>query len=200
MVEKTALAELLAYDIPVTQIAQAFGVSSQYIQNLLREDEELQSLLQEKATEVAVREHNSRVNLEVIKHDLLDKIRAQIDMSDGLIESVKALQLITDIEGKTRAMAHGAGAEGPKAGIIELNLNIAASEATLQIQKNGNNEIISIAGRNMAPMPASKVLEAVKERKANGESEESDRGDNSPGQRGDDNQATYTREYETSAL
>lgn len=166
MVEKTALAELLAYDVPVVQIAQAFGVSSQYIQNLLRDDEELRSILQEKATEVAVREHNSRVNLEVIKHDLLDKIKAQIDMSDGLMESTKALQVIIDIEGKQRALSHGAGLEGPKAGVIDINLNLG--DATVSVTRNGNNEIINIAGRDMAPMPATKVIEAVKERNANG--------------------------------
>lgn len=197
MVEKTALAELLAYDIPVVQIAQAFGVSSQYIQNLLRDDEELRSILKEKATEVAVREHNSRVNLEVIKHDLLDKIKAQIDMSDSLMESTKALQLIVDIEGKQRAIAHGNGQEGPKAGVIDINLNLG--DATVSVQRNGNNEIINIAGRDMAPMPATKVIQAVKERNSNG-NEEPDRTGDPAGQCSDDVKASYTRQYETSAL
>ncbi len=190
MVEKTALAELLAYDVPVVQIAQAFGVSSQYIQNLLRDDEELKSILREKATEVAVREHNSRVNLEVIKHDLLDKIKAQIDMSDSLMESTKTLQIIIDIEGKQRAIAHGNSLEGPKAGVIDINLNLG--DATIKIQKNGNNEIIEIAGRNMAPMPATKVIEAVKERKTNGDEEPGGTGE----QRGDEHTASFKVEHE----
>ena len=48
------------------------------------------------------------------------------------------------------------------------------SEAHIQIQRNGQNEIINIAGRNMAPMPAHQVLKTVKLRqeKQNGESEE----------------------------
>ncbi len=167
MVDKTAVAELVAYEVPIVQVAQAFGVSSQYIHNLLRDDEELQSILQEKAAEIAVRSHNSKVSVEVIKHDLLEKIKAQIPLSDSLIESVKALQTVVDIEGKQRAIAHGNGAEGQKAGVLDLNLNLPDG-ATIQIQKNGNNEIINIAGRNMAPMPAGKVIEAVKERKDNG--------------------------------
>ncbi len=190
MVEKTALAELLAYDIPVTQIAHAFGVSSQYIHNLVREDEELQDILKEKAAEVAVREHNSRVNIEVIKHDLLEKIKAQIEMSDSLIESVKALQTVVDIEGKQRAISHGNGAEGPKAGVLDLHLNLPDG-ATVQIQKNGNNEIINIAGRNMAPMPASKVIEAVKERKDNGGETTGRTGD----ERSDEHEASYSSEH-----
>ncbi len=190
MVEKTALAELLAYDIPVTQIAHAFGVSSQYIHNLVREDEELQDILKEKAAEVAVREHNSRVNIEVIKHDLLEKIKAQIEMSDSLLESVKALQTVVDIEGKQRAINHGNGAEGPKPGVLDLHLNLPDG-ATVQIQKNGNNEIINIAGRSMAPMPASKVIEAVKERKDNGGEATGRTGD----ERSDEHEASFSEEY-----
>ena len=174
----------------MTQIAHAFGVSSQYIHNLVREDEELQDILKEKAAEVAVREHNSRVNIEVIKHDLLEKIKAQIEMSDSLIESVKALQTVVDIEGKQRAIAHGNGAEGAKAGVLDLNLNLPDG-ATIQIQKNGNNEIINIAGRNMAPMPASKVIEAVKERKDNGGERSGRTGD----ERSDEHEASFSEDY-----
>ena len=75
---KEAVAELLAYQVPPTQIAAAFGVSSQYIANLVREDETLQSMLQEKAEAIAIREHDNKVNLEVITHDLLSKIQEQI--------------------------------------------------------------------------------------------------------------------------
>lgn len=188
MVDKTALAELLAYDIPATQVAQAFGVSSQYIQNLLREDEELQSILTEKAAEVAIREHDSRVNVEIIKSKLLTKIAAQIDMSDSLMESTKALQTVVDIEAKQRALHHGQQSEGAKPGVIDFNLNLPEG-ATVQIQKNGSNEIISIAGRDMAPMPAKQVLEAVKERK-NGEGTEP-----SNGQRSDEHEASFSVEY-----
>ncbi len=189
MVDKTAVAELIAYEVPVVQVAQAFGVSSQYIHNLVRDDEELQSILQEKAAEIAVRSHNSKVSVEVIKHDLLDKIRAQIPLSDSLIESVKALQTVVDIEGKQRAIAHGNGSEGAKAGVLDLNLNLPDG-ATIQIQKNGNNEIINIAGRNMAPMPAGKVIEAVKERK-NGNEGTGGTGE----QRSDEHEAAFSVEH-----
>ena len=194
MVDKTAVAELIAYEVPVVQVAQAFGVSSQYIHNLVREDEELQSILQEKAAEIAVRSHNSKVSVEVIKHDLLDKIRAQIPLSDSLIESVKALQTVVDIEGKQRAIAHGNGSEGAKAGVLDLNLNLPDG-ATIQIQKNGNNEIINIAGRNMAPMPAGKVIEAVKERKDNGRETTGGTGE----QHSDEHKAAVSLEYSPNA-
>lgn len=190
MVDKTAVAELIAYEVPVVQVAQAFGVSSQYIHNLVRDDEELQSILQEKAAEIAVRSHNSKVSVEVIKHDLLDKIRAQIPLSDSLIESVKALQTVVDIEGKQRAIAHGNGSEGAKTGVLDLNLNLPDG-ATIQIQKNGNNEIINIAGRNMAPMPAGKVIEAVKERKDNGNEGTGGTGE----QRSDEHEAAFSVEH-----
>ena len=193
MVDKTAVAELIAYEVPVVQVAQAFGVSSQYIHNLVREDEELQSILQEKAAEIAVRSHNSKVSVEVIKHDLLDKIRAQIPLSDSLIESVKALQTVVDIEGKQRAIAHGNGSEGAKAGVLDLNLNLPDG-ATIQIQKNGNNEIINIAGRNMAPMPAGKVIEAVKERK-NGNEGTGGTGE----QRSDEHETAFSVEHSPNA-
>lgn len=193
MVDKTAVAELIAYEVPVVQVAQAFGVSSQYIHNLVREDEELQSILQEKAAEIAVRSHNSKVSVEVIKHDLLDKIRAQIPLSDSLIESVKALQTVVDIEGKQRAITHGNGSEGAKAGVLDLNLNLPDG-ATIQIQKNGNNEIINIAGRNMAPMPAGKVIEAVKERK-NGNEGTGGTGE----QRSDEHEAAFSVEHSPNA-
>ncbi len=195
MVDKTALAELIAYDIPVTQIAHAFGVSPQYIHNMMREDEELQSILQEKSAEVAVREHNSRVNIEVVKHDLLEKIKAQIDLSDSLMESVKALETVTNIEAKQRALRHGESVEGPKPGVIDLHLNLPG-DALVQIQKNGNNEIINIAGRNMAPMPATKVIEAVKERK-NGKDT---RGHSGTGeQRSNEDGSTFSTKYEPNA-
>ncbi len=190
MVDKTAVAELIAYEVPIVQVAQAFGVSSQYIHNLVRDDEELQSILQEKAAEIAVRSHNSKVSVEVIKHDLLDKIRAQIPLSDSLIESVKALQTVVDIEGKQRAIAHGNGSEGAKTGVLDLNLNLPDG-ATIQIQKNGNNEIINIAGRNMAPMPAGKVIEAVKERKDNGNEGTGGTGE----QRSDEHEAAFSVEH-----
>ena len=157
---KEAVAELLAYQVPPTQIAAAFGVSSQYIANLVREDEALQDMLREKAEAIAIREHDNKVNLEVITHDLLSKIQEQIGMSDSLMESTKALQLIQDIVAKMRAVTHGVHQEGPKVGTIELNI---APGAEVQIQTNGQKEIISIAGRDMAPMPAHRVLQAVKE-------------------------------------
>lgn len=159
---KEAVAELLAYQVPPTQIAAAFGVSSQYIANLVREDETLQSMLQEKAEAIAIREHDNKVNLEVITHDLLSKIQEQIGMSDSLMESTKALQLIQDIVAKMRAVSHGGSQEGPKVGTIELNI---APGAEVQIQTNGQKEIINIAGRDMAPMPAHRVLQAVKEKR-----------------------------------
>ncbi len=166
---KEAVAELLAYQVPPSQIAAAFGVSSQYIANMVREDETLQDMLREKAEAIAVREHDNKVNLEVITHDLLSKIQEQITMSDSLMESTKALQIVQDIVAKMRAISHGSSQEGPKAGTIELNI---APGAEVQIQTNGQSEIINIAGRDMAPMPAHRVLQAVKEKRdaASGES------------------------------
>lgn len=158
-VNKAAVAELVAYGIPDSQIGDAMGVTSQYIANLRREDEEVQELVQEKATDIAVRQHNNKVTEEVIEESLLQKIKEQVDMSDSLIESVKSLQLLKDIQGKTRANGHGAQQELP----ATINLNLGQT-AEVTIQRTGTNEIIKIAGRDMAPMPAGKVIEAARER------------------------------------
>lgn len=160
-VNKEAVAELVAYGIPHSQIGDAFGVTPQYIANLVREDAKVQALIQTKATDIAVRQHNNKVSEETIEADLLEKIKAQIDMSDSLIESVKSLQLIKQIQALTRSAGHGAGAEVPGT----INLNLGNAPVAVSITRTGNNEIIEIAGRSMAPMPAKRVLEAVKERK-----------------------------------
>lgn len=160
-INKEAVAELVAYGIPDSQIGDAFGVTPQYIANLCREDEKVKELIQTKATDIAVRQHNNKVTEEQIEEGLLEKIKAQIDMSDSLIESVKCLQLMKDIQGKTRALHHGQGAEVPGT----INLNMGDAPVDVRIQRTGNNEIIEIAGRNMAPMPAKKVLETVRVRK-----------------------------------
>lgn len=169
-VNKTAVAELIAYGIPDSQIGDAMGVTGQYIANLKREDEEVQELVQEKATDIAVRQHNNKVTEEVIEESLLQKIKEQVDLSDSLIESVKSLQLLKDIQGKTRANSHGAQAELP----ATLNLYLGET-SEVEIRRTGQNEIISIAGRDMAPMPAKSVLEAV--RKRNGQYNEDEGAD-----------------------
>lgn len=161
MANKEAIAELVAYGVTNTQIGEAFGVSPQYIANLIREDEETQELIQKKATDIVVRQHNNKVTEEIIEKELLTKIKAQIDMSDSLIESVKCLQLMKNIQGQDRANKHGVGAELPAS--ITLNMGDAAE---VIIQRTGNNEIVSIAGRNMAPMPAKRVIDMAK--KSNG--------------------------------
>lgn len=155
---KPAIAELVAYGVPQTQIAEAFGVTPQHINNLVRDDEEMKELIQEKATDIVVREHNNKVTEEVIEKNLLQKISSQIDLSDSLIESVKALQLMKDIQNKNRLAGHGAAAELPTS--ITLNMGDATE---VVIQRTGNNEIISIAGRDMAPMPAKKVISMARE-------------------------------------
>lgn len=167
-INKEAVAELVAYQIPNAQIGEAFGVTGQYIANLVREDEALQDMIREKAVDIAVRQHNNKVSEEQIEHDLLQKIKSQIDLSDSLIESVKALQLMKDIQGKGRALAHGAAAEGAAPGTT-INLNLGET-AKVSIQRNGSNEIINIAGRDMAPMPAKRIIEAARER-SNGTAE-----------------------------
>lgn len=158
-INKPAVAELVAYGIPDSQIGEAFGVSPQHIANLRRDDEELRGLVQEKATDIAVRQHNNKVTEEQIEADMLTKISAQIDLSDSLIETVKSLELLKKIQGIGRAAAHGAAAEQP----ATINLNLGAT-AEVTIQRTGNNEIINIAGRDMAPMPARAVIKAAKER------------------------------------
>ena len=60
-VNKAAVAELIAYGIPDSQIGDAMGGTGQYIATLKREDEEVQELVQEKATDIAVRQHNNKV-------------------------------------------------------------------------------------------------------------------------------------------
>lgn len=169
MVDKTVVAELLAYQVSPSQIADALGCSSNYIHELARDDEETRLLIAEKAGAIATREHNNKVTMEQIEHDLLAKIKAQIDYSDSLIESTKCLQLLKDIQGKSRALSHGASAENP----TSIDINLGHMGADIKIQRNGQNEIISIAGRDMAPMPAHKVIQTVKERQGkNGEAEE----------------------------
>lgn len=169
-VNKPAVAELIAYGVADSQIGEAFGVSPQHIANLKREDEELKELIQEKATDIAVRQHNNSVTEEKIEAAMLTKIEAQIDLSDSLIETVKSLQLLKDIQGKSRAAAHGQAAEAP------TNLILNMGDATeVKIQRSGSNEIISIAGRDMAPMPAKRIIEAVKE-KSNGAAKDPDGG------------------------
>jgi len=174
-VDKSAVAELVVYGVTNSQIGEAFGVSGQYIANLVREDEETQELMQKKATDMAVRQHNNKVTEEIIERDLLEKIKAQIDMSDSLIESVKCLQLMKDIQGKNRAAQHGAGAELPAS--ITLNMGDATE---VVIQRTGNNEIISIAGRDMAPMPAKRVIDMAKESQDNGKKEDAKREQRNP--------------------
>lgn len=164
-VDKDAVAELIAYGIPDSQIGDAFGVTPQYIANLARTDPKVMELIQTKATDIAVRQHNNKVSEETIEADLLEKIKAQVDMSDSLMESVKCLQLMKDIQGKSRAMGHGQGAEVPGT----INLNLGDAPVDVRIQRSGSNEIIEIAGRNMAPMPAKKVLETVRIRKEDAE-------------------------------
>jgi len=162
-VNKPAIAELVAYGVADAQIGEAFGVTPQHIANLRREDEELQELIQEKATDIAVRTHNNKVTEEKIEEAMLTKIQAQVDLSDSLIETVKSLQLLKDIQGRNRVAAHGEAAEVP------TNIILNMGDATeVQIQRSGTNEIISIAGRDMAPMPAKRIIDAVKERN-NGE-------------------------------
>lgn len=167
---KPAIAELVAYGIADAQIGEAFGVSPQYIANLRRDDEELQTLIQEKATDIAVRQHNNKVKEEEIEESMLEKIAAQVDLSDSLIETVKSLQLLKDIQGKNRAATHGQAAELPTN--IVLNMGDATD---VTIQRTSSNEIITIAGRNMAPMPAKRIIEAVKE-KTNATAQDSDGG------------------------
>lgn len=166
-VNKPAVAELIAYGVADSQIGEAFGVTPQHIANLKRDDEELKELIQEKATDIAVRQHNNSVTEEKIEAAMLTKIEAQIDLSDSLIETVKSLQLLKDIQAKGRAAAHGQSAETP------TNLILNMGDATeVKIQRSGSNEIISIAGRDMAPMPAKRIIEAVKE-KGNGTTKDS---------------------------
>ncbi len=169
-VNKPAIAELVAYGVADSQIGEAFGVSPQHIANLKREDEELQDLIQEKATDIAVRQHNNKVTEEKIEESMLTKIAAQVDLSDSLIETVKSLQLLKDIQGKGRAATHGQAAEVPTN--IVLNMGDATE---VKIQRTSSNEIITIAGRDMAPMPAKRIIQAVKE-KTNGTAKDPDGG------------------------
>jgi hypothetical protein len=162
-INKEAVAELVAYGIPSSQIGDAFGVTPQYIANLIRDDEKVKELVQKKATDIAVRQHNNKVSEETIEADLLEKIKAQIDMSDSLIESVKCLQLMKQIQALTRSSGHGQAAEVPGT----INLNLGDAPVDVRIQRTGNNEIIEIAGRSMAAMPAKQVLQTVKQRKEN---------------------------------
>lgn len=169
-INKEAVAELVAYGIPNTQIGDAFGVTGQYIANLVREDEKVQELVQTKATDLAVRQHNNKVTEEVIEADLLTKIKEQVDTSDSLIESMKSLQLLKDIQAKGRANGHGASAE--VGGTI--NLNLGDAPVAVQIQRTGNSEIINIAGRDMAPMPAKRVIDMARQERKNGEEQPPD--------------------------
>jgi DNA-binding CsgD family transcriptional regulator len=168
-INKEAVAELVAYGIPNSQIGDAFGVTGQYIANLVREDEKVQALVQTKATDLAVRQHNNKVTEEVIEADLLTKIKEQVDTSDSLIESMKSLQLLKDIQAKGRANGHGAAAEMPGT----INLNLGDAPVAVSIQRTSNSEIIKIAGRDMAPMPAKRVIELARGRK-NGEEQFTD--------------------------
>jgi predicted ATP-dependent protease len=159
-INKEAVAELVAYGIPNSQIGDAFGVTPQYIANLVRDDEKVQELIQAKATDIAVRTHNNKVTEEQIEAALLAKAHEQVDISDSLIETMKALQLLKDVQGRARAAAHGAAAELPGT----INLNLGDAPVAVQIQRTSNSEIINIAGRDMAPMPAKRVIDMAKER------------------------------------
>ena len=168
-INKEAVAELVAYGIPNSQIGDAFGVTPQYIANLVRDDEKVQELIQLKATDIAVRTHNNKVTEEQIEASLLAKAAEQVDISDSLMETMRALQLLKDIQGKGRAAAHGAAAELPGT----INLNLGDAPVAVQIQRTSNSEIINIAGRDMAPMPAKRVIDMAKERQ-NGLEESTD--------------------------
>lgn len=187
-INKEAVAELVAYGTPHSQIGDAFGVTPQYIANLVREDPKVIALVQEKATDVAVRNHNNKVSEEKIEEALLEKILAQVEISDSLIESVKSLQLLKQVQNIGRAAAHGAAAELPGT----INLNLGDAPVAVSISRTGNNEIIEIAGRSMTPMPAKRVLEAVKENR-NATAEDSDERD---GAERSDRQPTYRRSDE----
>lgn len=159
-INKEAVSELIAYGVPNSQIGDAFGVTPQYIANLLRDDKKVQELVQKKATDIAVRNHNNKVTEEQIEAGLLAKAHEQIDISDSLIETMKALQLLKDIQGKGRAAAHGAAAEVPGT----INLNLGDTPVAIQIKRTSNSEIINIAGRDMAPMPAKAVIDLARSR------------------------------------
>lgn len=159
-INKEAVAELVAYGVPNSQIGDAFGVTPQYIANLVRDDEKVQELIQLKATDIAVRTHNNKVTEEQIEASLLAKAAEQVDISDSLMETMRALQLLKDIQGKGRAAAHGASAELPGT----INLNLGDAPIAVSIQRTPNSEIINIAGRDMAPMPAKRVIDMAKER------------------------------------
>jgi hypothetical protein len=168
-INKEAVAELIAYGIPNSQIGDAFGVTPQYIANLVREDEKVQELIQAKATDIAVRQHNNKVTEEQIEAAMLAKAAEQVDLSDSLLETMRGLQLLKDIQGKGRAQAHGANAEVPGT----INLNLGDAPVAVQIQRTNNSEIINIAGRDMAPMPAKAVIDMARSR-VNGTEESTD--------------------------
>jgi len=155
------IATMISLDIPVDKIALSLGCTPDKVRQLIDHSEPLQDLLVEATAKQVQHDIQTDVTLKTIERTLLTKIKELIPSSDSLAEVTGALQKIATV----KAAEQKAGAQQAEPGTT-LNLQLShIGEATIQLSLSAENQIESINGRTMAPMPYKATMDILTSKK-----------------------------------
>lgn len=156
-VDSAKLVDLLARNIPQLQISKALGISESRVSQLAT-DERVVELVTERQAELATAEVDSITSLETINKSLLSRMDVLAEESDSLNEVVNAYEKINRLV----AQKKGFSTESED-GIRKITIQAPVFiQQNIQVNKNTNNEIISIDDRAMTTMPTTAIHKLLK--------------------------------------
>lgn len=146
--------KLLSLGLPRPTIAASTGCTEGYISQLMAEPEFAESVAAALAANLEAQ--STRIDkVENIRTSLLDKLEKTVAMSykpSDLMTAARTLQTLSEM--RTGREGSQLATSAPPTQVVQLNIpTFALSNFTI----NGNAEITSIDGRNMATMTAAQL-------------------------------------------
>lgn len=151
------LAILVSLSLSADKIALAFGVTPDKIRQLIDTSEELQALITKATAEEVQQDLNKHVTILSIEKKLLTQADLLAQDSESLGEVMGALHKLTVV----KQLREEAGAQQADPGTT-LDLTLShIGQAQINISLTSNNQIQSIDGRSMAPMPYKAAMSLI---------------------------------------
>lgn len=160
-IDTVKLINYLAYGVSQQQIGSALGLTPGRVSQLAG-DEKVVDLVQARKAELASEELDRKADLRTAASTLLGTIVELASETESIGEAVRAYEILDKLARGQEAKDGEAIRPGKAASTLIVQVPIFVQQA-LQLETNGANEIIEIAGRSMATLPTGATYSLLKE-------------------------------------
>lgn len=157
--KKEQIKQLLQANCSITDAAATVGCEVSYVSQLMTDEEFAKDIITYRILNLQEQTNRDK-KYDSLEDKLLAGLELKLEQGMALMKTETILRAIQAINGAKR---RGAVAEAPSTVVNNvINLTLP-SHIVRQFQVNPQNEVITVGEKNLISMPASRLLEKVKE-------------------------------------